>query len=61
MFLGFVSCSFPTNVVRKVRTSDEALRTSSKKTTDRRVLSLNRMYHSISEEHFIAKIQFHGG
>ena len=60
MFLGFVLCSFPTNVVREVRTRDEALRTSSKKTTDLRVLSLNRMYHSISEEHFIAKIQFHG-
>lgn len=26
MFLGFVSCSFPTNVVRKVRTRDEALK-----------------------------------
>ena len=60
MFLGFVSCSFPTNVVREVRTRDEALRTPSKKTTDRRALSLNRIYHSISEEHFIAKIQFHG-
>ena len=60
MFLGFVSCSFATNVVREVRTRDEALRTSSKKTTDRRALSLNRIYHSISEEHFIAKIQFYG-